>query len=455
MSHATNAGNADTATNATHASNADSATKIVNNGNRNNLANGTKPPSGLSVYQCYTHAGYPQQFGNVISIGGTGDNELFLGWHNNARPYYRNKVDVSNDWTSWKPLAFISDINNYAPTKTGGGASGTWNISISGNANTAKTLEVTDGVGARANSTFHWVGQNGQPAWIWGSNDEINNYVYNPANFHVAYANSAGSASSVAWGNVSDKPNLALKDGDTIYTNDWFRSRGDTGWYNETYCGGWYMTDSTWIRAFNNKSVYTPAKMQADGGFYGNLEGTATNADKLDGYHASDLLRTLGGNRTPVMTDIFDRAGTIDLTAMNATDKANNKAKINKSPNSLQNLWNNTTGIHAYGGDVDMANGYAHGTLKLTQSYKNFDKILVVACDDDAVWTTYSIWDTWELSHAFNSCFAFNIIRGTNIYWLFYGTQQHGTGKFAWSTDTVWSCREQNCGIIAIYGLSY
>ena len=127
------------------AGNADSATKIVNNGNRNNLANGTKAPSGLSVYQCYTHSGYPQQYGNVISIGGTGDNELFLGWQNDARPYYRNKIDVSNDWTSWRPLAFISDINYYAPTKTGSGASGTWGINISGNAGSATNADTVDG----------------------------------------------------------------------------------------------------------------------------------------------------------------------------------------------------------------------------------------------------------------------------------------------------------------------
>ena len=151
------AGNADTATiankantadNASHATSADSATKIVNNGNRNNLADGTKPPSGLSVYQCYTHSGYPQPYGNVISIGGTGDNELFFCWRDDARgprPWYRSKIDVYNDWTSWKPLAFISDINNYAPTKTGGGASGTWGISISGNAASATNADTVDG----------------------------------------------------------------------------------------------------------------------------------------------------------------------------------------------------------------------------------------------------------------------------------------------------------------------
>ena len=51
--------------------------------------------------------------------------------------------------------------------------------------------------------TFNWSGQSGQPTWLWGGNDGTNMYVYNPSNFNVNYAKSAGS---VAWGNVSGKP---------------------------------------------------------------------------------------------------------------------------------------------------------------------------------------------------------------------------------------------------------
>ena len=43
---------------------------------------------------------------------------------------------------------------------------------------------------------FNWSGQSGQPSWLWGSNDGTNYYVWNPSNFNVNYANSAGSASS-------------------------------------------------------------------------------------------------------------------------------------------------------------------------------------------------------------------------------------------------------------------
>ncbi|MGF6174359.1 phage terminase large subunit-like protein [Ensifer sp. 4252] len=43
---------------------------------------------------------------------------------------------------------------------------------------------------------FNWSGQAGQPTWLWGGTDGVNMYVYNPSNFSVNYANSAGYAGS-------------------------------------------------------------------------------------------------------------------------------------------------------------------------------------------------------------------------------------------------------------------
>lgn len=192
--------------------------------------------------------------------------------------------------------------------------------------------------------------------------------------------------------------------------------------------------------------------------FVGHLTGnadSATNADKVDGIHAADLLRTLGGNRTPVITDIFDRAGTIDMSTMSAADKATHKANINKAENVTQDLWNNSTGIHAYGGDLDIA-GYHRGALKLTQSYKNFDKILVVVTNDDANWVAYCMWDVWELAHAFANSYRFNLSTDEDIQWNVYGTAKHGTTtNYAVSTDTIWNTQGQNAGIIAIYGIKF
>lgn len=54
--------------------------------------------------------------------------------------------------------------------------------------------------GAAAGGTamqFNWNGQGGQPSWLWGGNDGQQMYVYNPSNFNVNYANSAGNADTV------------------------------------------------------------------------------------------------------------------------------------------------------------------------------------------------------------------------------------------------------------------
>lgn len=45
----------------------------------------------------------------------------------------------------------------------------------------------------------------------------------------------------------------------TCYTSNWFRSTGSTGWYSQTYGGGIYMTDSTYVRVYNSKIFYASA----------------------------------------------------------------------------------------------------------------------------------------------------------------------------------------------------
>lgn len=40
-----------------------------------------------------------------------------------------------------------------------------------------------------------------------------------------------------------------------VYASNWLRTYGATGWYNQTYGGGWYMTDSTYIRNYNSKHL--------------------------------------------------------------------------------------------------------------------------------------------------------------------------------------------------------
>lgn len=43
--------------------------------------------------------------------------------------------------------------------------------------------------------------------------------------------------------------------------DSWIRTTGSTGWYNETYGGGWYMSDSTYIRNYKSKHLYITGRL--------------------------------------------------------------------------------------------------------------------------------------------------------------------------------------------------
>ncbi len=45
----------------------------------------------------------------------------------------------------------------------------------------------------------------------------------------------------------------------------WVRTYGQTGWYSQTFGGGWYMIDTTWIRSYGSKNVYIGAATFATG----------------------------------------------------------------------------------------------------------------------------------------------------------------------------------------------
>ncbi|MDB5238364.1 MAG: hypothetical protein JWM46_634 [Candidatus Kaiserbacteria bacterium] len=90
-------------------------------------------------------------------------------------------LEFKNSGGSWTSLQ--STIYNYCADEGCGGSTPDW-TNITG-------------------KPFNWAGQTGQPSWLWGSNDGVDYYVWNPSNFNVNYANSAGA---VPWSGVSGKP---------------------------------------------------------------------------------------------------------------------------------------------------------------------------------------------------------------------------------------------------------
>lgn len=85
-----------------------------------------------------------------------------------------------------------------------------------------------------------------------------------------------GTSTGWTFGNTS-RNSYALNAASFI-CDSWVRTVGQTGWYNETYGGGWYMVDDTWIRNFNNKRIYLNAECVVGGNApYGSFRAVAGN----------------------------------------------------------------------------------------------------------------------------------------------------------------------------------
>lgn len=132
---------------------------------------------------------------------------------------------IEKFFTDLKTVAFSGSYNDLSdkpaiPTNNNQLTNGAGYITSSGSCNyansagSAGSASVAAQLGNSGNvgapMTFNWSGLGGQPYWLWGGDDGQNMYVYNPANFSVSYANSAGSAGYVDWGCIGNKPGWGL-----------------------------------------------------------------------------------------------------------------------------------------------------------------------------------------------------------------------------------------------------
>ncbi len=97
-----------------------------------------------------------------------------------------------------------------------------------------------------------------------------------------SYVNTNGSM--LAGGNINSNSSIAaagdITAGGAVFANNWLRTYGATGWYSQTYGGGWYMSDPSWVRSYGDKNVYTGGQMQA-GSIQSN--GALTAAGRITG----------------------------------------------------------------------------------------------------------------------------------------------------------------------------
>lgn len=136
------------------------------------------------------------------------------------------------------------------PTRTGGSASGTWGISITGNAATATSATTSGSTSGNAATAS------------LASTVTIN------------YSNNSNSTYQMLWGSGNSvygtsgiycNPNA-----NALYADGWHYTSGANGFYNSTYGGGWNMSDTTWFRIYNSKALYVQNTIASTGDVYTN-----------------------------------------------------------------------------------------------------------------------------------------------------------------------------------------
>ena len=135
----------------------------------------------------YTNITARLGFTPVRQGGGSGQlgNTVYIGWSGSRMKMQVDASDLGN-------VVFDSNISDVWRSSNDGAGSG-------------MDADMVDGWhrddirawGNLLNKPFNWSGQGGQPNWLWGSNDGVNYYVWNPSNFNVNYANGAGNADTV------------------------------------------------------------------------------------------------------------------------------------------------------------------------------------------------------------------------------------------------------------------
>ncbi|WP_337571957.1 gp53-like domain-containing protein [Mitsuokella jalaludinii] len=246
-------GNADSATNADKVDGIHAASMFYHKGiwDANNWAT-------IGTYQVDNNPPVSDAYGwgQVISSSTTdGRFQLYASdnYGGNGRLYYRTGWDGRKN--SWNTILDSENYNSFAPTKTGGGASGTWGINISGNAASATTAgNVSEKIYYSADSPSVATDKLFTVKQAHGGEDNV------PNNGLVIQTGPTGA-------NYNGK----------LYITD---NGGDGVWIGGVAAG----KEVGWTRLVENKGTWNISILG--------------NADKVDGYHASDIINKISAANT-------------------------------------------------------------------------------------------------------------------------------------------------------------
>lgn len=258
-----------------------------------------------------TKTGKPPEDSNVLQMNwdnnGGWDTQFAIS--NGSSPHSYIRSQNNGTWGNWTTLLDSSNYNNYSPSKTGSGASGTWGINITGsagsctgNAATASNASKVNGhtvnsdvpSGAKFTDTNTWrpLGTTADTACA-GNDNRLSNA--RPASDVYSWAK-ASSKPSYSWSEITSKPSTFTP---ASHTHAYIPLSGGTITGSIIRSSG-----GSWISARNNVAVrgtattkdsWNPVVGQATPNGYWTIGNLASN-DNLAFSYTSNTNYNAGNN---------------------------------------------------------------------------------------------------------------------------------------------------------------
>lgn len=183
--------------------------------------------SGIRQYEIYNN-GYPFTYGNVLQLtGSNGVSQIAMQWHGTGLAY-RSAPDTSTTFSGWATILTSSNYSSYTVTKTGGGASGTWGINVTGSA-----------------GSVAWGNVSGKPSSYTPSSHTHDDRYYTETEINTKLGSKLGAVS------VNGYYGMTRPDGNT---SDWIRTTTvglipyQAGGAGSGHCGlgtsSWYFSSA-------------------------------------------------------------------------------------------------------------------------------------------------------------------------------------------------------------------
>lgn len=296
-----------------------------------------------------TKTGKPPEDSNVLQMNwdNNGGWDAQFAISNGSSPHSYIRSQNNGTWGNWTTLLDSSNYNNYSPSKTGSGASGTWGINITGssgsctgNAATASNASKVNGhtvnsdvpSGAKFTDTNTWrpLGTAANTACA-GNDSRLSNS--RPASDVYSWAK-ASSKPSYSWSEITSKPSTFTP---ASHTHAYIPLSGGTITGSIIRSSG-----GSWISARNNVAVrgtatgkdsWNPVVGQATPNGYWTIGNLASN-DNLAFSYTSNTNYNAGNNSAttvylPVQEGTIITSATIGSQSVKYATSAATATKLN------------------------------------------------------------------------------------------------------------------------------